>query len=215
MVRSHTLSSPTSAGAIVQAKGTPPSQRHRRYVWGRFRTAPIITLFIMGTPPHPPTEACMIHSKQHRGCGIQDPGTRGKHQTGTKNPWCPSTGCRVQNSGPRDPWLPVVKNSRLFAQHGHSTQCAPFCLEIAYSPVFPCGCSTLCDGTTVNGLCFWAVYHIFGAQNFAGWESDLLRRQNSPAGSGCKKAHSKVCERGLATNCCRLSVKCQLNAALG
>ena len=26
---------------------------------------------------HPPTEACMIHSKQHRGCRIQDPGTRG------------------------------------------------------------------------------------------------------------------------------------------
>ena len=33
---------------------------------------------------HPPTEACMIHSKQHQGCGIQDPGTRGKHQTGTE-----------------------------------------------------------------------------------------------------------------------------------
>ena len=26
---------------------------------------------------HPPTEACMIHSKHHRGCRIQDPGTRG------------------------------------------------------------------------------------------------------------------------------------------
>ena len=25
-------------------------------------------------------------------------------------------GCRVQNSGPWDPWLPVVENSRLFAQ---------------------------------------------------------------------------------------------------
>ena len=35
---------------------------------------------------HPPTEACMIHSKQHQGCRIQDPGTRGKHQTKTKNP---------------------------------------------------------------------------------------------------------------------------------
>ena len=43
-----------------------------------FRTAPIITLFIPGTPlkNHPPTEACMIHSKQHRGCRMQDPGTR-------------------------------------------------------------------------------------------------------------------------------------------
>ena len=73
---------------------------------------------------HPPTEACMIHSKQHRGCRIQDPGTRGKHQTKTKNPWCTSKGCRVQNSGPRDPWLPVVKNSRLFAQRGHSARTA-------------------------------------------------------------------------------------------
>ena len=26
---------------------------------------------------HPPTGACMIHSKQHRGCRIQNPGTRG------------------------------------------------------------------------------------------------------------------------------------------
>ena len=98
-------------------------------LWGRFRTvwaqrghsagtAPIITLFIPGTPleNHPPTEACMIHSKQHWGCRIQDPGTRGKHQIKTKNPWCTGRGCRVQNSGPWDPWLPVVKNSRLFAQ---------------------------------------------------------------------------------------------------
>ena len=36
-------------------------------------TAPIITVFIPGTPPanHPPTEACIIHSKQHRGWGRQ------------------------------------------------------------------------------------------------------------------------------------------------
>ena len=26
---------------------------------------------------HPPTEACMIHSKPHRGCRMQDPGSRG------------------------------------------------------------------------------------------------------------------------------------------
>ena len=40
-------------------------------------TAAIMTLFIPGTPlkNHPPTEACMINSKQHR--GIQDPGTHG------------------------------------------------------------------------------------------------------------------------------------------
>ena len=41
---------------------------------------------------HPPTEACMINSKQRRGCRVQDPGTRGNrfwktanfsHSTGT------------------------------------------------------------------------------------------------------------------------------------
>ena len=66
----------------------------------------------------------MIHSKQHRGCRIQDPGSRGKHQTKKEIP-CTSRGCRVQNSGPWDPWLPVVENSRLFAQHAHSARCAP------------------------------------------------------------------------------------------
>ena len=71
----------------------------------------------------------MIHSKQHRGCRIQDPGTRGTHQTKTNNPWCTSRGCRVQNSGRRDPWLPVVKTSRLFAQRAHS----------AAPPNFPSG----------------------------------------------------------------------------
>ena len=32
----------------------------------------------------------------------------------------------MQNSGPWDPWLPVVENSRLFAQRAHSARCAPF-----------------------------------------------------------------------------------------
>ena len=31
----------------------------------------------------------------------------------------------MQNSGPWDPWLPVVKNSRLFAQRRHRARCAP------------------------------------------------------------------------------------------
>ena len=35
-------------------------------------------VYLGSTPAHHPrTEACMIHSKQHRGCGVQDPGTRG------------------------------------------------------------------------------------------------------------------------------------------
>ena len=93
--------------------------------WGRFRTARAqrghsanhYGVHPGNTPAnHPPPEACMIHSKQHRGCRIQDPGTRRKHQTKTKNPWCTSRGCGVQNSGPWDSWLTVVENSRLFAQ---------------------------------------------------------------------------------------------------
>ena len=36
-------------------------------------------------------------------------------------------GCRVQNSGPWDPWLPGVENGRLFAQRVHSAWCAPLC----------------------------------------------------------------------------------------
>ena len=31
----------------------------------------------------------------------------------------------MQNSGPWDPWLLAVKNSRLFGQRGHSARCAP------------------------------------------------------------------------------------------
>ena len=44
---------------------------------------PMIALFVPVTPLQttPPTEAGMIHSTQHRGCRIQDPGTCGKHQT--------------------------------------------------------------------------------------------------------------------------------------
>ena len=66
---------------------------------------------------HPPTEACMIHSKQHRGYRIQDPGTRGRHQARKEIPDVPAgaVGYRIQ-----DPWLPAVENSRLFAQRAHS-----------------------------------------------------------------------------------------------
>ena len=64
-----------------------------------------------------------MHDPFKTASGVQNSGPwdRGKHQTKTKNPWCTSRGCRV----PWDPWLPVVKNSRLFAQHAHSARCAP------------------------------------------------------------------------------------------
>ena len=93
----------------------------------------------------------MIHSGQHRGCRIQDLGTPGKCQTKKKNPWCTSTGCRVQNSGPWDLWLPVVENSRLFAQRGHSSRCAP--LIPPYSPLHEYGRNQ--DNNSATGSPGW------------------------------------------------------------
>ena len=62
----------------------------------------------------------MINSKQH---GVQNSGPwdAGKHQTKKKSLVYEHGGGRVQNSRPWDPWLPMVENSRLFAQRGHST----------------------------------------------------------------------------------------------
>ena len=42
----------------------------------------------------------------------------------------------MQNSGPWDPWLPVLKNSRLFSQRAHSAQCAPLYLVCKYLILF-------------------------------------------------------------------------------
>ena len=36
---------------------------------------------------HPPTEGCMINSKQERGCRVQDPGTRGYRWWKTADVW--------------------------------------------------------------------------------------------------------------------------------
>ena len=70
---------------------------------------------------HPLTETCMINSKQHQGCRIQDPGTRGKHLPKKRNPWCISRGCRVQNSGPGTRGYRWWKT----ADFSHSALCAP------------------------------------------------------------------------------------------
>ena len=54
-----------------------------RRFWERFRTARVqrqsLRCLSREHPLQttPPTEACMIHSNQHRGCRMQDPGTRG------------------------------------------------------------------------------------------------------------------------------------------
>ena len=70
---------------------------------GRFRPARAQSQYIVypgNTPENPPpTEACMIHSKQHavQNSGPWDP-WQASHQK--NSPWCTSRGCRVQNSGP-------------------------------------------------------------------------------------------------------------------
>ena len=96
-------------GMLVLAKATAQAHGHAREKRDRlikaYQARPAINLGVFphsanydaaypGSTPenHPPTEACMINSKQ--------PG--------------------VQNSRPWDPWLPVVENSQLFAQRGHS-----------------------------------------------------------------------------------------------
>ena len=65
-------------------------------------TAPIVTLFIPGTPLKPTTY-------------------RSGH-----DPFKTASG--VQNSGPWDPWRPAVENSRVFVQCAHSSRCTPLTL---------------------------------------------------------------------------------------
>ena len=51
---------------------------HPTHPGGVFAQRQLLRVYPGNTPAnHPPTEGCMIHSKQHRGCRIQDPGTRG------------------------------------------------------------------------------------------------------------------------------------------
>ena len=97
---------------------------------------------------HPPTEACMINSKQH---GVRNSGPWNLWQASDKKKrWCTSRGFRVQNSRLWDPWLPVVENLRLFAQRGHSAGTAhgapPYSTGTAdwprSEPICSCGCGS-------------------------------------------------------------------------
>ena len=63
----------------------------------------------------------MINSKQHREFRIQDPGTRGKHQTKKEIPGVPAgaVGCRIQDPGTRGyRWWKTAKFL-------HTARCAP------------------------------------------------------------------------------------------
>ena len=46
----------------------------------------------------------------------------------------------MQNSGPWDLWLPVVENSRLYAQRGHSARCAPVVTSLTFSNLATSNC---------------------------------------------------------------------------
>ena len=82
-------------------------------------------------------------------CRIQDLGTCGKHQTQKKNnPWT-SRGCRVQNSEPWEPWLPVVENSQLFAQRTVRPQGD----QVHWSPA-----SRIPDDHTTRDVIQWTVW---------------------------------------------------------
>ena len=106
---------PTAPAPVLGQARACPRRRFRTARAQRGNSAHYDGVSPGNTPEnHPPTEACMIHSNQHRGCRLQDPRTHGTHQTTPKNPWRTSRGCGVQNSGPWDPWLPGVGNSRLF-----------------------------------------------------------------------------------------------------
>ena len=85
----------TSRGAVGCRIQDPGTRGYRWWKTAHFShsvcTAPIITLFIPGTPLQTPP-----------------PPYRSVHD--------PFKTASVQNSGPWDPWLPGVENSRLFAQ---------------------------------------------------------------------------------------------------
>ena len=112
--------------------------RWRVPIWGRFRTArarrqslpPVITLFIPGTPPanHPPYRS--VHG-----------------------PFKTASG--VQNSGPWDPWLSAVENSRLFAQRGHSARTAH-----GAPPLGPWMSQTRRTSLASLGCGLWSMQHI-------------------------------------------------------
>eukprot|EP00670_Eutreptiella_braarudii_P027608 CAMPEP_0174380630 /NCGR_PEP_ID=MMETSP0811_2-20130205/123496_1 /TAXON_ID=73025 ORGANISM="Eutreptiella gymnastica-like, Strain CCMP1594" /NCGR_SAMPLE_ID=MMETSP0811_2 /ASSEMBLY_ACC=CAM_ASM_000667 /LENGTH=187 /DNA_ID=CAMNT_0015533551 /DNA_START=722 /DNA_END=1285 /DNA_ORIENTATION=- len=59
-------------------------------------------------------------------------------------------GLWVQNSGPWDPWLPVLENSRLFAQLAHSAQCAPAAAPACVLSFQGRGCTVATNPTSAH-----------------------------------------------------------------
>ena len=96
---------------------------------------------------HPPTEACMINSKQHQGCRIQGPGTRGywwrktadfSHSAGTARTRCAppellaqhvaeqTKGTQTNNwtSSPVEGLADTQRERKKWSEEGMRTQCA-------------------------------------------------------------------------------------------
>ena len=103
-------------------------------------TAPIITLFIPGTPlknTHLQKHALSIQNSIW-GAEFRTLGPVACIRLKKKSLVYQQGGGRVQNSGPWDPWLPVVENSRRFAQRGHSARCAPPVVSLGFSKQLVC-----------------------------------------------------------------------------
>ena len=60
------------------------------------------------------------------------------------------TASGLQSSGPWDPWLPVLENSRLFAQLAHSAQCAPAAAPACVLSFQGRGCTVATNPTSAH-----------------------------------------------------------------
>ena len=104
----------------------------------------------------------MIRSKQHRGCRIQDPGTRGKHQTkGKKNPGVPAgaVGCRIQDPGTRGYWW---CKTAVFSHSAHTAHGAPPLSEALVKEASCISSGSFCRGNRRTGVDLdgWGIANI-------------------------------------------------------
>ena len=74
----HAGTTPAPPTHRIRTDATRPLHPQASARAQRGHSANYCVVYPRNTPEnHPPTEVCMIHSKGHRGCRIQDPGTHG------------------------------------------------------------------------------------------------------------------------------------------